>query len=81
MKIALSLFIAGMAAAAFTAALVLAPVFMFGTRHEPFRIPPDLSKNVVLIPEPEASAYHDGRKLVNDNQRNYIDALAQEAKP
>ena len=29
-----------------------------------------------LIPEPEASAYYDGRKLINDNQRNYIDTQA-----
>ena len=42
---------------------------------------PDIGWPVVRIPEPEASAYVDGaRKLVNDNQRNYIDMLAEQAR-
>lgn len=43
-----------------------------------FRIAPDLSEGVERIPDDEAAAYYDGRKLVNDNQRNYIDSLAKE---
>jgi hypothetical protein len=46
-----------------------------------FRIAPDLSEGVVRIPDDEASAYYDGRKLVNDNQRNYIDSLAERSTP
>ena len=42
--------------------------------------PPNIGWPVELIPEPEASAYYDGRKLINDNQRNYIDALAEGAE-
>ena len=42
---------------------------------------PDIGWPVERIPEPEASAYYDGRKLVNDNQRNYIDGLAEKVKP
>ena len=41
---------------------------------------PNIGWPVELIPEPEASAYYDGRKLINDNQRNYIDALAEVAE-
>lgn len=41
---------------------------------------PDIGWPVELIPEPEASAYYDGRKLINDNQRAYIDKLAEEAR-
>lgn len=41
---------------------------------------PNIGWPVELVPEPEASAYYDGRKLVNDNQRNYIDALAEGAE-
>lgn len=41
---------------------------------------PDIGWPVVRIPEPEASAYYDGRKLVNDNQRNWVDMLAEQAK-
>ena len=40
---------------------------------------PDIGWPVVRIPEPEASAYYDGRKLVNDNQRNWVDMLAERA--
>ena len=41
---------------------------------------PDIGWPVVRIPEPEASAYVDGaRKLVNDNQRNWVDMLAERA--
>ena len=42
--------------------------------------PPNLGWPVELIPEPEASAYYDGRKLVNDNQRNWVDMLAERAR-
>lgn len=35
---------------------------------------------LIRIPEPEASAYYDDRKLINDNQRAYIDRLAEEAR-
>lgn len=42
---------------------------------------PDIGWPVERIPEPEASAYYGGRKLVNDNQRNYIDGLAEKVKP
>ena len=41
---------------------------------------PDIGWPVELIPADEAAAYYDGRKLVNDNQRNYIDMLAERAK-
>ena len=41
---------------------------------------PDIGWPVVRIPEPEASAYYDGRRLVNDNQRNWVDMLAERAK-
>lgn len=41
---------------------------------------PDIGWPVVRIPEPEASAYYDGRRLVNDNQRNWVDQLAEQAK-
>ena len=41
---------------------------------------PDIGWPVVLIPEPEASAYYDGRRLVNDNQRNWVDMLAERAR-
>lgn len=41
---------------------------------------PDIGWPVVRIPEPEASAYYDGRKLVGDNQRNWVDQLAEQAK-
>ena len=42
---------------------------------------PDIGWPVVLIPEPEASAYVDGaRKLVGDNQRNWVDMLAEQAR-
>ena len=42
---------------------------------------PDIGWPVVRIPEPEASAYVDGaRKLVGDNQRNWVDQLAEQAK-
>ena len=41
---------------------------------------PDIGWPVVLIPEPEASAYYDGRRLVNDNQRNWVDMLAEGAR-
>lgn len=40
---------------------------------------PDIGWPVVRIPEPEASAYYDGRRLVNDNQRNWVDMLAERA--
>lgn len=39
-----------------------------------FRVP------VERLSDEEANAYYDGRKLVNDNQRNYIDNLAEENK-
>jgi len=39
-----------------------------------FRVP------VERVPDDEANAYYDGRKLVNDNQRNYVDQLAEENK-
>ena len=32
---------------------------------------------VERLSDEEANAYYDGRKLVNDNQRNYIDNLAE----
>ena len=42
---------------------------------------PDIGWPVVRIPEPEASAYVDGaRKLVNDQQRNWVDMLAEQAR-
>ena len=41
---------------------------------------PDIGWPVVRIPEPEASAYYDGRRLVNDNQRNWVDMLAERAR-
>lgn len=42
---------------------------------------PDIGWPVVRIPEPEASAYVDGaRKYVNDNQRNWVDMLAEQAR-
>ena len=41
---------------------------------------PNIGWPVELIPEPEASAYYDGRKLVNDNQRNWVDMLAEQAQ-
>lgn len=42
---------------------------------------PDIGWPVVRIPEPEASEYVDGaRKLVNDNQRNWVDMLAERAR-
>jgi len=42
---------------------------------------PDIGWPVELIPEPEASAYYDGaRKIINDNQRNWVDQLAEQAK-
>ena len=42
---------------------------------------PDIGWPVVLIPEPEASEYVDGaRKLVNDQQRNWVDMLAEGAR-
>ncbi len=42
---------------------------------------PDIGWPVVRIPEPEASAYVDGaRKLVNDQQRNWVDMLAEQAQ-
>ena len=41
---------------------------------------PDIGWPVVRIPEPEASAYYDGRRLVNDNQRNWVDMLAEQAQ-
>ena len=41
---------------------------------------PDIGWPVVRIPEPEASAYYDGRRLVNDNQRNWVDMLAEQAR-
>ena len=31
-----------------------------------------------LLTQEEADAYYDGRKLVNDNQRNYVDQMAEE---
>lgn len=36
--------------------------------------------HVERLSDEEANAYYDGRKLVNDNQRNYIDNLAEEGK-
>ena len=33
---------------------------------------------VERLTEEEANAYYDGRKPVNDNQRNYIDQMAEE---
>lgn len=44
------------------------------------RSAPDIGWPVVRIPEPEASAYYDGRRLVNDNQRNWVDMLAEQAQ-
>jgi len=42
---------------------------------------PDIGWPVELIPEPEASAYYDGaRKIINDNQRNWVDQLAEQAR-
>ncbi len=42
---------------------------------------PDIGWPVVRIPEPEASEYYDGaRKIINDNQRNWVDMLAEQAK-
>ena len=42
---------------------------------------PDIGWPVVRIPEPEASAYVDGaRKIINDNQRNWVDMLAEQAR-
>lgn len=41
---------------------------------------PDIGWPVELIPADEAAAYYDGRKLVNDNQRNYIDNLAEQSR-
>lgn len=38
--------------------------------QEPFR--------VVAYPVP--NEYHDGRKLTNDNQRNYVDMLAERGR-
>lgn len=39
-----------------------------------FRVP------VERLSDEEANDYYDGRKLVNDNQRNYVDQLAEENK-
>lgn len=41
---------------------------------------PDIGWPVVRIPEPEASEYYDGRRLVNDNQRNWVDMLAEQSR-
>lgn len=54
--------------------------YAIADRHDR-RSAPDIGWPVVRIPEPEASAYVDGaRKLVGDNQRNWVDMLAERAK-
>ncbi len=59
---------------------VLLAGYAIADRHDR-RSAPDIGWPVVLIPEPEASAYVDGaRKLVNDQQRNWVDMLAERAK-
>lgn len=58
---------------------VLLAGYAIADRHDR-RSAPDIGWPVVLIPEPEASAYYDGRKLVGDNQRNWVDMLAERAR-
>ena len=59
---------------------VLLAGYAIADRHDR-RSAPDIGWPVVLIPEPEASAYYDGaRKIINDNQRNWVDQLAEQAK-
>ena len=53
--------------------------YAIADRHDR-RSAPDIGWPVVRIPEPEASAYYDGRKIINDNQRNWVDQLAEQAK-
>ena len=59
---------------------VLLAWYAIADRHDR-RSAPDIGWPVVRIPEPEASAYVDGaRKIINDNQRNWVDQLAEQAK-
>ena len=58
---------------------VLIAGYAIADRHDR-RSAPDIGWPVVRIPEPEASAYYDGRKLINDNQRNWVDMLAERAR-
>jgi hypothetical protein len=61
------------------AATMIATFFTLQGPEQPwgdtgFRVP------VERVPDDEAAAYYDGRKLVNDNQRNYVDKLAEEGQ-
>lgn len=41
---------------------------------------PNIGWPVERIPDAEAQTYYDGRKLINDNQRNWVDMLAERGR-
>lgn len=59
-----------------TLVMTFAGIAIFGPEHRDtgFRVP------VERLSDEEANAYYDGRKLVNDNQRAWVDKLAEENK-